>query len=106
VITVIVTTLPASVLSGMYVKLNGDEVSETGTIDPFPSDESVTSVALPPNVLLSMVTGVKKQVVPLIAPKARTGGLLQRFWLKTLVGIRMKNAEIKIQPHILADNTI
>ena len=79
VVTLIVTTLPASLLSGVYVKENGDEETEDGVTDPLPLSVIITAVAFPPNVLLFTVTGVRKQVEPLVWLRFTMGGLLHRF---------------------------
>jgi len=59
VVTVIVTILPKSLLTGVYVKTNGEDVAAEGTRVPCPLSEIVTAVALPLNVLPLTVTGVR-----------------------------------------------
>jgi hypothetical protein len=59
VVTVIVTTLPASLFSGTYVKEKGDEVADEGAMEPCPSSVIVTAVALPPKVLPLTVIGTR-----------------------------------------------
>jgi hypothetical protein len=77
VVTVMVTTLPASAAIGVYVKSNGEVVDEDGLTDPEPFSVIVTLVAPPPNVLALTVTGVVPQELPLVLLKVTAGGFKQ-----------------------------
>lgn len=74
-VTVITTILPASPATGVYVKLNGDDVDEAGVTVPPPFSVIVTLVALPPKVLPVTVTAVIPHVLPDVADSIRSGGL-------------------------------
>ena len=73
--TVIITVLPPSAASGVYVNWKGDTVDETGSTEPAPFSVIATLVALPPKVFPVMVTGVVPHVLPVVALSARVGGL-------------------------------
>ena len=57
-VTVMLTVCPLSPVPGMYVNEKGVEEAEAGLIEPCPSEDIVTSVALPPNSLPVTVIGV------------------------------------------------
>jgi hypothetical protein len=75
VVKVMVTVLPASVASGVYVKLNGELLTEVGETDPAPFSVIVTVFALV-NVLPLIVTGASTQVELLELLRLRVGGLI------------------------------
>jgi hypothetical protein len=79
VVTVIVTVCPLSPAPGMYVNEKGVEEAEAGLIEPWPSVDIVTCVALPPKLLSETVIGVVKHVVPLVEPRFTVGGLEHTF---------------------------
>lgn len=64
VVTVICTCNPTSPIEGVYVKVKGVLEVTAGLTFPVPSVVIVTLVALPPNVLPLIVTGVVPQVLP------------------------------------------
>jgi hypothetical protein len=75
VVTVIITTMPASLVDGVYVISNGFFVVDDGVTLPLPVAVIVTLVALPPNVFPEILIGVDSQVVPLVLRSVTVGGL-------------------------------
>jgi hypothetical protein len=71
---VISTVLPASPAEGVYVKANGLKSVTEGVTIPAPFSVIVTLVALPPNELPLMVTGVALHVLPLVLLSETAGG--------------------------------
>ncbi|MCK7540120.1 MAG: hypothetical protein MZV63_59055 [Marinilabiliales bacterium] len=65
---VMVTVLPASAGSGVYVKLNGELLTDEGETDPAPFSVMVIVLAFV-NVLPLMVTGSSTQVEPEVLTK-------------------------------------
>ena len=72
VVTVIITVLPASPATGVYVKANGEVPVEAGVTEPAPFSVIVTDVALV-NVLPLTVTGPVPQVLPVMLLRVRDG---------------------------------
>lgn len=75
VVTVIITTMPASLVDGVYVISNGFFVVDDGVTLPLPVVVIVTLVALPPNVFREILIGVDSHVVPLVLLSVTVGGL-------------------------------
>lgn len=84
-VTVIVTTFPASAGEGVYVKLNGEALAFPGFTFPKPLWLRLTTVALPPKVLPLTVIGVTPQVAPSFELRVTTGALAQPQFTFTLV---------------------
>ena len=76
VVTVIVTTFPASAAAGVYVNENGDVVDEDGVTLPDPFSVIVTAVALPPNEFPVTVLGVIPHVLPVVLLSESVGGFV------------------------------
>jgi hypothetical protein len=74
VVKVIITVLPASPASGVYVNEKGDVVADEGLTEPEPLSVIVKAVALPPKVLPPTVTNVVPQVLPLLPLSEIVGG--------------------------------
>ena len=72
-VTVIVTTFPASPTAGVYVKLNGEAFALPGFTLPKPLWLRLTAVALPPKVLPLTVIGFMSQVDPSFELRITTG---------------------------------
>jgi len=72
-----ITVLPASAATGVYVKVNGEVVDEVGLTVPPPFSEIVTLVAPPPKVFPLTVTAVTPQVLPVVAERVTVAGLPQ-----------------------------
>jgi hypothetical protein len=72
VVTVIITVLPASPATGVYVNANGDDPDVAGLTEPAPFAVIVTVVALV-NVLPVTVTGEVPQVLPLMLLNVSVG---------------------------------
>ena len=77
VATVIITILPPSAASGVYVNANGDVFVDDGFTLPAPFELIVTLVAVPPKLFPVTVTAVVPQVLPLLLLMIRVGGLIQ-----------------------------
>ena len=73
-VRVIITVLPASPATGVYVKANGEVPAVTGNTEPRPFSVIVTVVAFV-NVLPLTVTGSVPHVLPMILLSARVGPL-------------------------------
>jgi hypothetical protein len=73
VVTVIITTFPASPFLGVYVKLKGVVFVEAGLTEPEPFSVMVTIVALPPNVFPVIVTGEFPHIFPLVLLSVTVG---------------------------------
>ena len=89
VVTVIVTTLPASAVVGVYVKLNGELVEVLIFNEPAPFSVILTFVALPPNVLLLTVTALLLHVVPLVLDKLTLGGLVHPQLFTVILPVKL-----------------
>ena len=76
VVTVIVTILPASPATGVYVRANGDVEIAPGVTVPAPSVVIVTKVALV-NVFPLKVKGAVTQVLPLTLLRLTAGPFTQ-----------------------------
>lgn len=73
----IVTLLPMSPATGVYVNEKGEVLTEPGVTEPAPSSVIVTLVAEPPKVFPLIVTGDVPQVLPAELLRLSVGPLTQ-----------------------------
>ena len=73
----IVIVFPPSLAAGVYVKANGEVVTDVWSKVPGPFEVIVTEVALPPKLFPLTVTAVVPHVVPPVAPIVSVGALTQ-----------------------------
>jgi hypothetical protein len=76
VVKVIITVLPASAATGVYVNANGDAPAEEEVTEPAPFSVIITEVAFV-NVLPLTIMGVVPHVLPLMLLKEREGAFGQ-----------------------------
>jgi hypothetical protein len=94
-----ITILPASPETGVYVNANGDVVEDDGVTVPPPFSVMVTLVAPPPKVLPLRVTAAVPQVLPEVAERVTVAGLAQSQLI-------VKSGPVVVHPEALRTVTV